>query len=102
MNLSQVPPGVSSLLFTVNIFDDKGSFQEITDIYVRLFTASGEVLAIYYLDGAIKSRAMIFCALHRSGGSWSLQALGKPCDGKAANSPETLQACVDLVRQAGK
>lgn len=83
VDLKQLPPGVDSLIFTVNSFLND-SFEGIPNATCRLLDAAGnKVLATFdlSLDGGA-STGMIMARLYREGGAWNMQAIGEPGRGR--------------------
>jgi hypothetical protein len=64
------PPSVEQLVVVVNIFTNRGTFQQVHDAYVRLVddrpgSYHDVEMARYKLDANIPTNGLIFAALHR-------------------------------------
>lgn len=95
--LDQIPAHVEQLYLTVHCFNSATGFQEVYDAFVRMFLPNGHELLYYPLDGALRSRGLIFCKLFRNKATgstgpttkWSVEALGWGCDGETVMAPQT-------------
>lgn len=88
VDLSQVAPDVSKIVFCVNIYDAvnrRQTFGMINNSYIRLLDAANgdKELCIFQLrDSFSTETAVVFAELVRNGSEWDFKALG---DGKQAD-----------------
>jgi len=82
VDLSQVPPAVTTLVFTVNSFTGQ-DFSQIENAFVRLIDESNETeIARYDLTGTGSHTAQIMAKVSRDGQGWSMTALGNAASGR--------------------
>jgi len=82
VDLSAVPPGVTTLVFTVNSFTGQ-DFSQIENAFCRLIDESTETeIARYELTGSGRHTAQIMAKVSRDGAGWSMTALGIPASGR--------------------
>jgi tellurium resistance protein TerZ len=83
VDLSRVPAGVNTLVFTVNSFTGQ-NFSQIENAYCRLLdeTAGDAEIARYDLTGSGGHTAQIMAKVARDGAGWSMTALGIPASGR--------------------
>ncbi|MEP7021727.1 MAG: TerD family protein [Pseudonocardiales bacterium] len=82
VDLSQVPPVVTTLVFTVNSFTGQ-DFSQIENAFVRLIDESNETeIARYDLTGTGSHTAQIMAKVSRDGQGWSMTALGNAASGR--------------------
>ncbi|MEO6700404.1 MAG: TerD family protein [Jatrophihabitantaceae bacterium] len=83
VDLSRLPAGVSTLVFTVNSFTGQ-NFSQIQNAYCRLLdeTAGDTEIARYELTGSGDHTAQIMAKVSRDGAGWSMTALGIPASGR--------------------
>ncbi|MEO9238299.1 MAG: TerD family protein, partial [Jatrophihabitantaceae bacterium] len=76
VDLSRVPAGVNTLVFTVNSFTGQ-NFSQIQNAYCRLLdeTAGDSEIARYELTGSGSHTAQIMAKVSRDGAGWSMTAL---------------------------
>jgi tellurium resistance protein TerZ len=81
VDLSQVPPNVASLVFTVNSFTGQ-DFSQIENAFCRLVDEADEAeIARYELTGSGAHTAQIMAKVSRDGTGWSMTAIGVPASG---------------------
>ena len=82
VDLSKVPPTVTTLVFTVNSFTGQ-DFSQIENAFCRLVDESNEAeIARYDLTGSGSHNAQIMAKLARAGAGWSMTAIGVPATGR--------------------
>ncbi|KQN00468.1 TerD family protein [Sphingomonas sp. Leaf25] len=82
VDLTRLPPGVRTLIFTVNSFTGD-SFDRIENAYCRLVDATNsKELARYDLSGAGSHTGQVMAKLVRSGDGWEMKALGERTSGR--------------------
>lgn len=83
VDLSRVPAGVNTLVFTVNSFTGQ-NFSQIQNAYCRLLdeTAGDSEIARYELTDSGSHTAQIMAKVSRDGAGWSMTALGIPASGR--------------------
>ncbi|KQN34853.1 Tellurium resistance protein terZ [Sphingomonas sp. Leaf407] len=82
VDLTRLPPGVRTLIFTVNSFTGD-SFDRIENAYCRLVDATnGQELARYDLSGSGSHTGQVMAKLVRSGDGWEMKALGERTSGR--------------------
>jgi tellurium resistance protein TerZ len=83
VDLSRVPAGVNTLVFTVNSFTGQ-NFSQIQNAYCRLLdeTTGDSEIARYELTGSGNHTAQIMAKVSRDGSGWSMTALGIPASGR--------------------
>jgi tellurium resistance protein TerZ len=82
VDLSRVPQGVSTLVFTVNSFTGQ-DFSQIENAFCRLVDeANGAEIARYELTGSGSHTAQIMAKVARDGAGWSMTAIGVPASGR--------------------
>jgi len=82
VDLSRVPPQVSSLVFTVNSFTGQ-SFVQVENAYCRLLdAASGRELARFDLSVQGPHSAQIMAKVYRHNGEWKMHAIGENGHGR--------------------
>lgn len=82
VDLSAVPPQVSSIVFPVSIYDAETrqqSFGQVRNAFIRVVnTANGDELARYDLtEDASVETAMVFGEVYRHNGEWKFRAIGQ-------------------------
>lgn len=82
VNLSDVPPQVSSIVFPVSIYDADArqqSFGQVRNAFIRVVnTANDDELARYDLtEDASVETAMVFGEVYRHNGEWKFRAIGQ-------------------------
>jgi tellurium resistance protein TerD len=82
INLTAVPPNVTSVVFPVSIYEAESrqqSFGQVRNAYIRVVNqADGSELARYDLtEDASTETAMVFGELYRNGGEWKFRAVGQ-------------------------
>ena len=76
VDLPNVPAHVQTLVFTVNSFQGD-TFDRIENAFCRLVdSTTGEEIARYDLSGSGSHTAQIMAKVSRSGGGWSMTAIG--------------------------
>lgn len=85
VNLSSIPAGVQSLVFTVNSFTGQ-SFEKVANAYCRIVNGSnnGEI-ARYNLSAQGVHTAMIMAKVYRHNGEWKMHAIGETATGRTFN-----------------
>jgi tellurium resistance protein TerZ len=82
VDLSRVPPAVTTLVFTVNSFTGQ-DFSQIENAFCRLIDESTETeIARYDLTGTGPHTAQIMAKVARDGQGWSMTALGNAASGR--------------------
>ncbi|MDT4933205.1 MAG: tellurium resistance protein TerZ [Pseudonocardiales bacterium] len=82
VDLSRVPAGVTTLVFTVNSFTGQ-NFSQIENAFCRLIDESTETeLARFDLSGSGGHTAQIMAKLARDGAGWSMTAIGNAASGR--------------------
>ncbi|HEX8602376.1 MAG TPA: TerD family protein [Pseudoduganella sp.] len=82
VNLSQVPAGVKSIVFTVNSFTGQ-SFAQVQNAYCRLVNAgNGKEVARFDLSVQGSHNAQIMAKLYRHNGEWKMHAIGENGSGR--------------------
>ena len=82
VDLSRVPPAVTTLVFTVNSFTGQ-DFSQIENAFCRLIDESTETeIARYDLTGTGPHTAQIMAKVAREGTGWSMTAIGVPATGR--------------------
>jgi len=82
VNLSQVPAGVKSIVFTVNSFTGQ-SFAQVQNAYCRLVNAgNGKEVARFDLSVQGSHNAQIMAKLYRHNGEWKMHAIGENGTGR--------------------
>ncbi|MDT4943936.1 MAG: tellurium resistance protein TerZ [Pseudonocardiales bacterium] len=82
VDLSRVPAGVTTLVFTVNSFTGQ-NFSQIENAFCRLIDESTETeIARFDLSGSGGHTAQIMAKLARDGAGWSMTAIGNATSGR--------------------
>jgi tellurium resistance protein TerZ len=82
VDLGAVSPGVQTLVFVVNSYSGE-TFSQIENAFCRLVDAADEQeVARYELSGSGNHTAQIMAKVARSGGGWSMTALGVRTEGR--------------------
>jgi tellurium resistance protein TerZ len=82
VDLQRVPVHVNQIVFTVNSFTGQ-TFGEVQNAFCRLVDeTNGQELARYTLTGGGPHTAQIMAKVQRSGGGWSMTAIGTPANGR--------------------
>ena len=82
VNLGSLSPTAQSLVFTVNSFLGQ-AFTQIENATVQLFDAStNSEVASYTLAGSGSHTALVMAKVARSGGAWTITAIGAPAQGR--------------------
>jgi tellurium resistance protein TerZ len=82
VDLTAVPAGVRTLVFTVNSFTGQ-DFSQIENAFCRLVDeATGAEIARYELTGSGTHTAQIMAKVSREGDGWSMTAIGTPATGR--------------------
>jgi tellurium resistance protein TerZ len=82
VDLAAVPPRVQTIVFTVNSFTGQ-DFSQIENAFCRLIDESTETeIARYDLSGSGSQTAQVMAKVSRSGGGWSMTALGVATSGR--------------------
>jgi tellurium resistance protein TerZ len=82
VDLAAVPPRVQTIVFTVNSFTGQ-DFSQIENAFCRLIDESTETeIARYDLSGSGSHTAQLMAKVSRSGGGWSMTALGVATSGR--------------------
>jgi tellurium resistance protein TerZ len=82
VDLSRVPPNVTTLVFTVNSFTGQ-DFSQIENAFCRLVDETNDTeIARYDLTGSGSHNAQIMAKLARVGAGWSMTAIGVPASGR--------------------
>jgi tellurium resistance protein TerZ len=82
VDLANVPPAVTTLVFTVNSFTGQ-DFSQIENAFCRLVDESNEgEIARFDLTGSGSHTAQIMAKVARDGAGWSMTAIGVPATGR--------------------
>jgi tellurium resistance protein TerZ len=82
VDLSALPATVATIVFTVNSFTGQ-DFSQIENAFCRLIDESTETeIARYDLSGSGSHTAQVMAKVSRSGGGWSMTALGVATSGR--------------------
>jgi tellurium resistance protein TerZ len=82
VDLSRVPPQVTTLVFTVNSFTGQ-DFSQIANAFCRLVDEAGETeIARYDLTGSGPHTAQVMAKVARDGDGWSMTAIGAAASGR--------------------
>jgi tellurium resistance protein TerZ len=82
VDLGAVPPSVQTIVFTVNSFTGQ-DFSQIENAFCRLIDESTETeIARYELSGSGSHTAQVMAKVSRTGGGWSMTALGVATSGR--------------------
>ena len=82
VDLTRVPPAVSTVVFTVNSFTGQ-DFSQIENAFCRLVDETDRSeIARYTLTGSGTHTAQIMAKLSRDGAGWSMTAIGTPASGR--------------------
>jgi tellurium resistance protein TerZ len=82
VDLSRVPEGVKSLVFTVNSFTGQ-SFAQVENAFCRLINAANnKEVARYDLSVQGPHTAQIMAKLYRHNGEWKMHAIGENASGR--------------------
>jgi len=82
VDLRSVPPGVKSLVFTVNSFTGQ-TFASVANAFCRIFdTGNGKEIARYDLSVQGTHTAQIMAKLYRHNGEWKMHAIGENASGR--------------------
>lgn len=82
VDLTRLPASVTALVFTVNSFRGD-TFDRIENAYCRLVDATNKSeLARFDLSGAGSHTGQVMAQLTKSGGDWSMKALGVQTSGR--------------------
>ena len=77
VDLARIPPGVKSLVFTVNSFTGQ-DFAQVENAYCRMVNAADQKeVARYNLSVQGSHTAQIMVKLYRHGGEWKMHAIGE-------------------------
>ncbi len=83
VDLQSVPPTITQIVFVVNSFTGQ-NFSQIENAFCRLVdsTANDTELARYELTGSGSHNSQVMAKVSRSGGGWSMTAIGAIADGR--------------------
>ncbi|HEX8610005.1 MAG TPA: TerD family protein [Telluria sp.] len=82
VDLTQVPAGVKSLVFTVNSFTGQ-NFSQVENAYCRIINgANQQEVARFNLSVQGEHTAQIMAKLYRHGGEWKMHAIGENGSGR--------------------
>lgn len=93
VELPSVPGSIDTIVFTVNSYTGD-RFSDVENAYVRVVDSAqrDEELARYSLTGGAPSTALVMAKVTRSGGGWSITALGEYADGRTAHELQSIAA----------
>ena len=84
VDLQRLPTRVTALVFVVNSFRGQ-TFNEVENAACRLLDeSSGAEIARFDLREKGAHTGVVMAVLSRSGGTWSMRAVGKPASGRTA------------------
>ncbi|EIV95705.1 TerD family protein [Frankia sp. QA3] len=95
VDLAALPPGVVTLIFTVNSFQGQ-PFTDVRNAYCRLYDdVTGQELVRFDLSESKPATGLVLCRVQREGGgqTWAMTAIGEFHDGK------TVRAMVNPSKQ---
>jgi len=82
VDLSRVPPSVTTLMFVVNSFTGQ-NFAEIESAFCRIVDQkTGREIARYNLSTSGSHTAQVMARVYRNAGEWKMAALGEPSSGR--------------------
>lgn len=82
VDLQQLPPAVTTLVFVVNSFTGQ-SFAQIENAFCRLVDSTDDKeLARYDLTGSGTHNAQVMAKVSRDGSGWSMTAIGATANGR--------------------
>jgi len=82
VDLQALPAGVETIVFTINSFTGQ-TFSQIENAFCRLIDeTTGAEIARYELTGSGSHTAQIMAKVSRSGGGWSMTAIGAIANGR--------------------
>ncbi|MGI4896735.1 MAG: TerD family protein [Janthinobacterium lividum] len=84
VDLSAVPAGITTLVFTVNSFTGQ-DFSQVENAFCRLLDAAGpqqSEIARYDLTGSGRHNAQVMAKLARDGAGWAMTAIGATTSGR--------------------
>lgn len=82
VDLTRVPPQVTTIVFTVNSFTGQ-DFSQIESAFCRLVDETdGSEIARYELTGSGSHNAQVMAKVTRDGAGWSMTAIGAPTSGR--------------------
>ncbi|WP_425146115.1 TerD family protein [Deinococcus sp.] len=82
VNLSRLPRGVQTVVFTVNSFTGQ-DFSRVENAYCRLLNdAGGAEIARFNLSSGGAHTGQVMARVYRDGAGWSMQALGTSSSGR--------------------
>ncbi len=82
VDLSAVPAAVTTIVFTVNSFTGQ-DFSQIENAFCRLIDETTETeIARYDLSGSGRHTAQVMSKVSRSGGGWTMTAIGVAASGR--------------------
>lgn len=85
IDLTRIPAGIKSLVFTVNSFLGQ-TFEQVENAYCRLLNGgTGEEVARYNLSCQNKQTGQIMAKLYRHNGEWKMHAIGEGSQGRTFN-----------------
>ncbi len=88
VRLSKIPDNVTSLLFTVNIYENGYSFKNVKGLFVRMINSKTRKTICKYkighMSGASKYNAMVVCKVFRYNNTWRFMAIGDFGTGRTA------------------
>lgn len=85
VDLSRVPAGIKSLVFTVNNFTGQ-DFSRVENAFCRIVNESnGSEIARYDLSCQGGHNAMIMAKVYRHNGEWKMHAIGETGSGRTAD-----------------
>lgn len=85
VDLSRLPSGVKTLIFTVNSFTGQ-SFSEIENAFCRMVNhANDKEIARYDLSCSGPHTAMVMAKVYRHENDWKMHAIGETASGRTFN-----------------
>jgi len=95
VGLLGVGPSVTQIVFVVNIYSPRWSFQHVANPFCRVVDQSTGMELWYALSDAGNQTGLVIAKLAReAGGRWGFHALGIPCGGR------TYKDCKQAISQA--
>lgn len=103
VNLGSVGLHVTQIVFVINVYTQRVTFQQVANPYCRVVdNSTGSELCRYCLSEAGSESGLVVSKIARDDdGRWSFHALGLPCRGRTYKDslPEIKQICVQDTRK---
>lgn len=103
VNLSSVGPRVNQIVFVINIYTPRVTFQQVANPYCRVVdnTSAGELCRYSLAEAGSESGLIVSKIGREAGGRWGFHALGLPCRGRTYKDslPQIMQICQQDTRK---